>query len=178
MSVSPSSLTNTGQNDFITRSLLWSNMVKCSTPSSANCFYTNLCGDCSMKAATTAQVTVQDIGRLLRGQSFIFLYINTLFPHWKSCSAQTWIPKSLLKWYHHLIHLTCAIFMHPNTCYQTLNGLTAHNCYSHLYGTMQNNTNNEKMRSWILVHCCFVTGALPYNIAKSCKVMPSHKMQT
>jgi len=29
--------------------------------------------------ATTAQVTIRDIGRLLQGESFIFLYINTLF---------------------------------------------------------------------------------------------------
>jgi len=32
MSVLLSSITNTGQNDFITRSLLWSNLVKWSTP--------------------------------------------------------------------------------------------------------------------------------------------------
>jgi len=78
MSVSLSSITNTSQNDFITR--LWSNMVKCSTASSGDCFRMDLCGDRSMKAATTAQVTVRDIGRQLRGESFIFLYINTLFP--------------------------------------------------------------------------------------------------
>ena len=78
MSISLSSITNIGQNDFITRSLLWSNMVKCSTPSSADCFRTDLCGDRSMKAGTT--VTVWDIGRLLRGESFIFLYINRFFP--------------------------------------------------------------------------------------------------
>jgi len=80
MSVSLSSITNTGQNDFSTRSLLWSNMVKCSTPSSADHFCTDLCGDPSMKEATTAQVTVRYIGRLLLGESFIFLYINTIFP--------------------------------------------------------------------------------------------------
>ena len=80
MSVSLSSITNTGQNDFITRSLLWSNIVKGSTLASADRFCTDLCGDCLMKAATTAQVTVQDIGRLLQGESFIFLFINTLFP--------------------------------------------------------------------------------------------------
>ena len=79
VSVLLSSVTNTGQNDFITRSLLWSNMVKCSTPSSADHFRTDLCGDHSMKAATTAQITVRDIGWLLCGESFIFLYINTLF---------------------------------------------------------------------------------------------------
>ena len=79
MSVSLSLITNTGQNDFITSSLLWSNMVKCSTPSSADHFRTDLCGDHSMKAATTAQVTVQDTGRLLQGEFLIFLYINTLF---------------------------------------------------------------------------------------------------
>jgi len=80
MSVLLSSVTNTGQNDFIIRSLLWSNMVKCSTPASADCFCMDLCGDRSMKAATTAQATVQDIGQLLQGESFIFLFINTLFP--------------------------------------------------------------------------------------------------
>ena len=80
MSASLSSITNTGLNDFITRSLLWSNMVKHSTPRSADCFCMDLCGDRSMEVATTAQVTVLDIDRLLRGESFIFLYINTLFP--------------------------------------------------------------------------------------------------
>ena len=83
------------------------------------------------------QVTVRDIGQLLRGESFIFLYINTLFPTLKEFASQTWLPKLLLKWCHHLIHrLICAVFMHPNTCYQTLlNGLTAHNCHSYLYTT-------------------------------------------
>jgi len=33
-----------------------------------------------MKAETTTQVTIQDIGQLLRGESFIFLYISTPFP--------------------------------------------------------------------------------------------------
>jgi len=80
MSVSLSSIINTGQNDFITRSLLWSNTVKCTTPSSADHFRTDSCSDNSMKAANTAQVTIPDIGRLLRGESFIFLYINTFLP--------------------------------------------------------------------------------------------------
>jgi len=79
MSVTLSSITNTGQND-ITMSLLWSNMVKCSTPSSVDRFRKDLRGDRSMKAATTTQVTVQDIGRLLQAKSFIFLHISTLFP--------------------------------------------------------------------------------------------------
>jgi len=79
MSVSLNSITNTGQNDFITMSLLWSNIVKCSTPSSADCFHTGLRGNRSVKAATTAHVTIRDIGRLLWGEPFIFLYINTLF---------------------------------------------------------------------------------------------------
>jgi len=78
MSVSLNSIMNTGQNNFITRSLLWPNIVKCSTPSSADCFLTDLYGDRFTKAATTAQVTIWDIGRLLRQESFIFLYINTL----------------------------------------------------------------------------------------------------
>jgi len=65
MSRSLSSITNTGQNDFITRSLLRSNMVKCSTPSSADRFRTDSCGNHSMKVATTAQVNIPGIGRLL-----------------------------------------------------------------------------------------------------------------
>jgi hypothetical protein len=44
----------------------------------------DLFGDRSMKAATTAQVAVRDIGRLLREESFIPLYINTLLPTLKS----------------------------------------------------------------------------------------------
>ena len=75
------SITNTGQNDFITRSLLWSNTVKWSNPSSVDHCHTDLCGDCSVTVATTAQVTVWDIGQLLRGESYMFLYINTLFLH-------------------------------------------------------------------------------------------------
>jgi len=55
-------------------------MVKCSTPSSADRFHTDLCGDRSMKASTTALVAIRDFGQLLRGESFIFLYINTLSP--------------------------------------------------------------------------------------------------
>jgi len=73
MSVSLSSAANTGQNDITTRSLLWSNMVKCSTPSFADRFSMDLCGDHSMKAATTAQVTIRDFGQLLQGESFIIL---------------------------------------------------------------------------------------------------------
>ena len=59
---------------------LRSNMVKRSIPSSAVRFCTDLCGDRSTKVATTAQVTVRDICRLLWEESFIFLYIHTLFP--------------------------------------------------------------------------------------------------
>ena len=72
ISVSLSSVTNTGQNDFIISSLLWSNIVKCSTPSSADRFCMDLCGDHSMKVATTAQITIQDTGQLLPGEYFIF----------------------------------------------------------------------------------------------------------
>ena len=67
----------------------------------------------------------------------ISLHKHTFSPQWKSCSAQTWFPKLLLKWCHHLVHHPiCDVSMHLNTCYQTLfNGLTAHNCHSHLYTT-------------------------------------------
>ncbi len=115
MSASLSSITNTGQNVFITRSLLWSNMVKCSSPSSADRFSMDLCGDRSMKVATTAQFTIQDIGRLLQEESFIFLYINTLFPTLKELLCT---EMASLKWCHHLIHcLICAVFKHflPNS---------------------------------------------------------------
>jgi len=40
----------------------------------------DLYGDHSMKVATAAQVTVWDTSLLLQGESFTFLYINTLFP--------------------------------------------------------------------------------------------------
>jgi hypothetical protein len=51
-----------------------------STQSSVDRFCMDLCGDCSMQVATKTQVTVQLIGWLLWGESFIFLYTNTLFP--------------------------------------------------------------------------------------------------
>jgi len=57
-----------------------SNMVKCTTPSSADRFCMDLRDDRSTTAAITVQVTFRDTGRLLRGESFTFLYINTLFP--------------------------------------------------------------------------------------------------
>ena len=67
MAVSLSSITNAGQNNFITRSLLWSNMVQCSTPSSVDCFHTDSCGDRSMKAATTALGSMWEKVCLCRG---------------------------------------------------------------------------------------------------------------
>jgi len=137
MSVSLSSITNTGQNDFITRSLLWSNMVKCSTPSSTDCFHTDLRGDHSMKVATTAQVNVRNTGRLLQGESFIFLYINTLFPTLKELlrtDMASQIAAEMVSSPDSLSDLCCLYA--SKHCYQTLlNGLTAHNCHSHLYTT-------------------------------------------
>jgi len=103
-SVSLNSITNTGQNNFITRSLLWSNMVKCSTPSSTDCFHMEMCGDRSVKAATTAQVTVWDMLDCSEENPSYSSTQTHFFPHWKSCSVQIWIPKSLLIWCHHLIH--------------------------------------------------------------------------
>ena len=136
MSVSLSLITNTGQNDF-TRSLLWSNVVKYSTPSSADHFCTDLRGDCSMKAATTAQVNIQSTGRLLRGESFIFLYINTLFPTLKELlhtdmasqiAAETVLsPDSSSD--------LCCLYTSKHGYQTLLNGLTAHNCHSHTYTT-------------------------------------------
>ena len=64
MPVLLSSITNTGQNDFITRSLLWSNMVKCSTPSSADHFRTDLWDDHSMEYE---YMNVMNIYRVSRG---------------------------------------------------------------------------------------------------------------
>jgi len=81
MPVLLSSITNTGQNDFISRSFLWSNMVKCSTASSADHFCMDLYGDHSMKEATPAKVTIQDIGRLLQEESSKFFYINIFSSH-------------------------------------------------------------------------------------------------
>jgi len=132
MSVSLSSITNTGQNDFISRSFLWSNMVKCSTASSTGLMWWlfNERGNRSTSHHSGYWSTAPR--RILQIPPH-----KHFFPHWKSCSAQIWLSKSLLKWCHHLIHhLTCAVFMHPNTCYHSrLNGLSAHNCHSHLYTT-------------------------------------------
>ena len=167
MSVSLSSLTNTGQNDFITRYLLWLQMVKYSIPSSTERFRTYLCGDHSMKAATTAQVNIRDIGWLLPEKSFISLNINTLFPTlkellYKDMASQ--ITAAMVS----SPDLSDLCFMHPITCYWTLlNGLTAHNCHSHM-----------QMWPWELAHCSFVTCAIPYRVVRSRKVMPRHKMQT
>ena len=130
MSILLSSITNTGQIDLISRSLVWSNMVKCSAQDSADCFCTDLCGDHSMKAATTAQVTAQDIGRLLQAESLLLLYINPLFPIMKELFCTNMASQTAAEM------VSSPVSMHPNTCYQTfLNGLTAHNCHSHLYTT-------------------------------------------
>jgi hypothetical protein len=82
MSALPNTCTNTGWNDFITRSLLWSNMVECITQSSAEHF-TDLCSDCSMEAATAAHINVQNIGWLLQGESSTFPCEKACFPHGK-----------------------------------------------------------------------------------------------
>jgi len=134
MSVSLSSITNAGQNYFISRSLLWSNIVL-QVPLIV---FAQTC-------VVIVQWKQQSQHRSLFGilvdcseenPSYSCTYTH-FSPHWKSCSAQTWLPKLLLKWCHHLIHrLTCAVFMNPNTCYRTLlNGLTGHNCHSHLNTT-------------------------------------------
>jgi hypothetical protein len=52
----------------------------------------DFCGDHSIKAATTAQVTIQDIGRLLPEESFIFPYIKTLFPTLKEMLCRHGFP--------------------------------------------------------------------------------------
>jgi len=155
MSVSLSSIINTGQNYFITRSLLWSNMVKCSTPSSADCFHTDLRGYRSMKAATTAWVNVRNIGRLLKGESFIFLYINALFPTLKEL-FRTDIASQIAAEMESSPDSSsdlCCLYV-SKQCYQTLlNGLTAHNCHTHHYTT---HYYNEQMRPRVLAHHSFI----------------------
>jgi len=88
-----------------------------------------------MKAATTAQANVPNIGRLLRGESFIFLYINTLFPTPKELlrtDMASQIAAEMVSSPDSLSDLCCLYA--SKHCYQTLlNGLTAHNCHSHLY---------------------------------------------
>ena len=114
---------------------LRSNMVKRSIPSSAVRFCTDLCGDRSTKVATTAQVTVRDICRLLWEESFIFLYIHTLFFHTERVAVhrhgfQNRCWNFVITWF----IIWSMLSLHPNTCYKTLlNRVTAHNCHSHLY---------------------------------------------
>ena len=176
MSVSLSSITNTGQNDFITRSLLISNMVQCNTPSYTDCFRMDLCGDRSMKAATTAQVTVWDTGWLLWGESFIFLSINTLFPKLRVALQRHGFPNrcwnGVITWF--IIRPVLSL------CIQTLATKLSSMDYV-LITVIPNFTQhatNEKMWPWVLAYHSFVTCAWPHRVIKACKVMRSHKMQT
>jgi hypothetical protein len=52
----------------------------------------DLCGDHSMKVATTAQITIQDTGQLLPGEYFIFPYIKTLFATLKEMLCRHGFP--------------------------------------------------------------------------------------
>jgi len=172
MRVSLSSITNTCQNDFITRSLLWSNMVKCSTPGSADCCRTDLCGDRSMKAATTAQATVRDIGRLLHIplHKHTFSHMERVALHRHGFPYHCW--NGVITWFIIWPVLSLCI-QTPATKLSSVDGLLIIiNIFT------QHNTNNEKMWPWVLVHHSFVTCALPHRAVKSCKVTPSHKMQT
>lgn len=90
--------------------------------------------------------------------------------------AERWLPKLLTKWCHHLNHsLTCAIFMHPNTRYQTL--LSGN--IPHVRHCQSRTTQLIKRKCYL---GCWFVAALSYvhshSVAKSCKSMPSHKMQT
>jgi hypothetical protein len=74
-----SSSADISRNDFIVKPLfVWPDTVERGTSSSAACFRADLQGDCSKEAATAAQVTVRDIGRLLRREVFTFPYENAL----------------------------------------------------------------------------------------------------
>lgn len=61
-SASLGSFTNTGRNDFIALSYMWSNMVEHLLPSSTGRYCTNLHGDCAMETGKVAHVTVRGIG--------------------------------------------------------------------------------------------------------------------
>jgi hypothetical protein len=132
-SVLLSSIINTGQNDSITRSLLRSNVVQVPLIVSAR----NCAVIVQWKQPPQHRSPFGILVHCYRENPSYSSTITGYFSDWKNCSAQTWLPKLLLKWCHHLIHcLTYAILTHPNTCYQTpLNGLTAHNCNSHIYTT-------------------------------------------
>jgi len=88
-----------------------------------------------MKAATSAQVNVRNIGQLLQGESFILLYINTLVPTMKELprtDMDSQISAEMVSSPNSSSDLCCLYA--SKQCYQTLlNGLTAHNCHSHLY---------------------------------------------
>ena len=123
----------------------------------ADCFHTDLCGDRSMKAATTAQVIVRDIGQLLRGESFIFLYINTLFSHTERVALRKYgLPNhcwnGVITWF--------TIWPVLPLCIQTL--ATKCSSMDQMLITVnpiytQHTINNDKMRLWALAHCSFVT---------------------
>ena len=68
------------RNTVITKSLLQSNMVKFSTPSSAGHFRMNLRGDRSMKAATTAKVGHRSEYWSTVPRRILHSPLNTFFP--------------------------------------------------------------------------------------------------
>jgi hypothetical protein len=166
MSVLLSSITYTGQNDFITRSLLGSNMVKGSTASSTDHFHTDLCGDHSTKVAVTAaQVAVQDIGQLLRQESFILLYINTLFPTLKQMLCRHGFPNHCWDGVITRFIVWLVLSLRIETLATKLSSMdqlliTVIPIFTHHI------TNNEKMQPWMLAcrsfvmwtatHCCQV----------------------
>jgi hypothetical protein len=117
-----SKFTIIGRNVFTVRPLLLSNMVEHSSASDAD-FYTDFCGVFSMKAEKwhNSKFGMQvdhsadniSYSRIPKGVS----------PVVNSFSARRWLPKSLLKGFHHWIHCpTCIVFLylHPNTRHQTL----------------------------------------------------------
>jgi hypothetical protein len=99
MSALLSTYTDTGWNDFITRSLLWSNTVDCITQSSTDHFHTDFCIDCSVEASLKSSTLHCSEYYWLAAPRRIFnipMWKGMFSPWLKNNSVWTWLPKLLL----------------------------------------------------------------------------------
>ena len=156
---------------------LSSNTVKCSTPSSVDRFHTDLCGDRSMKVATTApchrsgywSTTPRTIIHIPLNKH-TFSHTERVALHRHGFPNCCW--NGVITWF--------IVWPLLSSCIQTL--ATKLSSMHYLFKIVipiftKHTNNNEKM--WPSVaRCSFVTCALPHRVVKSCDVMPCHKIQT
>jgi hypothetical protein len=145
-------------------------MVERGTPSSADSSRADWRGDCTMKAAKVAHVTLRDIGRLLRGKSFTFPYETRRFSRDKIVAMHG--DGFQNRCWNGVINLD--IVWSVLSFYTSKHSLPNALLISAILSFAQHTPNNEKMRPWVLacrdlsnVRCH--TG-LPSHL-KSCQVI-------